>query len=252
MNKARRNVERTRAVGVVVPVHNEEERLGAALRALEAALDCVASRGVALHVVIVLDACSDESEAIAELWRRGDRGPRNFGVTVVRCDVKNVGSARAMGCRVVLQEFADVGFEFVWIATTDADSRVPAEWLRRQVARHDRGADAWAGRVAVDDWPPHRRHVADLWQRLYDAERGPVHGASLGFNAAWYVAVGGFLPLATGEDRGLLGALRLRGAVIDHDSSARVSTSARRRARAPRGFAAALTRIESSLSEGAS
>ena len=37
-------------------------------------------------------------------------------------------------------------------ATTDADSRVPSDWLVRQLAHAERGADAVAGIVEIDDW----------------------------------------------------------------------------------------------------
>ncbi len=245
-------VSRTRAVGVVVPIHNEERRLGQALLALEAALECLGRRLGNQRVVLVLDSCRDSSREIAESWRQFPSRHRGFKVTVVECEVKNVGRARAIGCQTLLQEFAPEDPSNVWIATTDADSQVPQEWLASQIALHERGVDVWAGRVAVIDWPLHRRHIAALWQRMYDAERHPIHGANLGFNAGWYVAVGGFPGRRSSEDRGLYEALRANGARIHHDAKHRVVTSARRRARAPEGFAAALTRIESSMVAGAS
>jgi hypothetical protein len=76
-------------------------------------------------------------------------------------------------------------------------------------------------------------------EREYDREAHPIHGANLGFNAAQYLAAGGFLPLETGEDRALLQALVDVGASTYFDSSLRVLTSARRRGHAPHGFAEA-------------
>lgn len=242
---------RTRAVGIVVPVHDEERRLGDAVRALETAILALEDHDLAVRVVIVLDACRDTSVDVAEWWRSCTGRGTRFLVTVVHCEVRNVGRARAIGCNVLLEEFSDLDVDAVWLATTDADSQVPPEWLQRQVAQHERGADVWAGRVAVADWPTHRRHIASLWQSMYDAERYPIHGASLGFNAGWYVAVGGFSSRRTGEDRALYEELRAKGATVHHDSVVRVITSARRRARAPEGFAAALTRIEAWTTAGA-
>jgi hypothetical protein len=108
------------------------------------------------------------------------------------------------------------------------------------------GIDAWAGRVLVHDWADLRRATALRWQREYERERRPIHGANLGFAADRYFAVGGFLPLATGEDRALVKALLDDGATVHFDSLTRVATSSRHRARAPKGFASALRRIDDS------
>jgi hypothetical protein len=48
----------------------------------------------------------------------------------------------------------------------------------------------------VTELPDHERLV-------FAGGRTRTHGADLGFSAAAYVAVGGFRPLATGEDCGL-------------------------------------------------
>jgi cellulose synthase/poly-beta-1,6-N-acetylglucosamine synthase-like glycosyltransferase len=250
VSSARSSETRTRAVGVVVPVHNEERRLGGTLAALEASLAEVEDRGLELCVAIVLDACDDHSTTIAKTWQRTCQG-KAFEVLVVECDARNVGKARAIGCSAVLEAFGDADRSRIWLTTTDADSQVPPQWLGRQVDKHNDGVDVWAGRVVVVEWPQQRRHIASLWQANYDAERRPIHGASLGFNAEYYERAGGFPPLTSSEDRALYRELRARGAVIFHDSTARVATSARRRARAPEGFAAALTRIEESIAASA-
>jgi hypothetical protein len=66
-------------------------------------------------------------------------------------------------------------------------------------------------------------------------------------DAATYLSVGGFDGLATGEDRDLLDRMLARGAVARSDGTVRVVTSSRRHARAPRGFAHALSGIEDAL-----
>jgi cellulose synthase/poly-beta-1,6-N-acetylglucosamine synthase-like glycosyltransferase len=232
-----------RAVGVVIPANNEERLLQRSLAALERSLQDIANRQLRARVVIVLDTCHDESGALARAWRERVIGTSAVDVSVIDFDGGNVGRARALGCDVLLDEVAEDELATVWIATTDADSRVPAHWLRAQLREHELGADAWAGRVAVTEWPRHRAGAA-AWQRAYDAEVRPIHGASLGVVADRYVAVGGFPPLRTGEDRALCRALHDHGAHVHYDSSALVVTSARRHARAPEGFAAALTRFD--------
>jgi hypothetical protein len=235
---------RTRAVGVVIPANNEERLLNAALEAVERSLVEILSDGLLMHVAVVLDACRDASARIAHDWEARIDATDLFGVTVVEFDGHNVGRARAVGFEILLEEFRDVDLDRVWFATSDADTRVPPHWISAQLARHELGADAWAGRVVVTEWPRHRRAIAATWQRAYDAEVHPIHGASLGVNAKAYVSVGGFPPLRSSEDRALYYALVALGADVHFDSSAPVVTSARRDARAPAGFAAALTRYD--------
>ncbi len=212
--------------------------------ALEHSLTGLDQRRLQRLVVVVLDSCRDRSSSVARAWQERVVARSMFDVSIVHCDEMNVGRARALGCGIVLQQFHAHDFERVWLATTDADTRVPPHWLSTQVTQHDNGADAWAGRVSVTEWPQHRLAVAGLWQRAYDAEVRPIHGASFGVNASVYVDVGGFPPLQSSEDRGLYNALVAHGANIHYDSSAPVVTSARRNARAPDGFAAALTRFD--------
>lgn len=228
-------------VGVIIPANNEERLLQQSLAAVERSLGDVVP-AIRAHVVIVLDTCGDDSSDIARTWK--NHIGQSFDVTVIDFEGENVGRARAIGCEAFLDGVAGTDLVRAWIATTDADSRVPVHWLRTQLREHDRGADAWAGRVAVTDWPRHRLAGAAAWQRAYDAEVQPIHGASLGVVAEHYVAVGGFPPLRSGEDRALCAALLKHGAHVHYDSSALVVTSARRHARAPEGFAAALTRFD--------
>jgi hypothetical protein len=74
----------------------------------------------------------------------------------------------------------------------------------------------------------------------YSEEPGPIHGASLGFSAALYSAIGGFSDLCSGEDREIHDRAKKAGYRIGHDAAAVVTTSARRVGRAPHGFAHAL------------
>jgi glycosyltransferase involved in cell wall biosynthesis len=239
-----RRLQITRAVGVTLPVHNEERRLPAALASLESALVKVSDSGLVKRVVVVLDACHDESRAIALSWKCEVEQRREWGVDVVECDSENVGYARKLGCATLLQNFRTVDPAQVWLATTDADSRVPSTWLVAQLDQRRVGADLWVGRVAVNDWSSHSRSTAQTWQREYEGESHPVHGANLAFAAADYLVAGGFRSLRTSEDRALVTDLLSSGAVPHFDSSTRVITSSRRHARAPGGFGAALTVLE--------
>lgn len=240
------SVRRARVLGVVLPVHDEEALLGAALEAIQAAVDQVIE-DVCCHTVLVFDQCRDRSRDIAAEWRRDLRSAaRNHLVSEIEIGAVNVGRARRTGCAAVLAAAArsSIPPAAVWLATTDADSRVPEHWLSTQQARHDAGADVWSGTVTVDDWTGRRNDSAAEWHRRYEAELEPVHGASLGVNGQVYLGVGQFADLASGEDRSFLRAASAYGARCCFDRSAPVTTSARRDARAPNGFSEALWRIE--------
>lgn len=243
---------RTLAVGVVIPVHNEEELLGAALASLVDAFTNLRGRGLDMRAAVVLDNCHDDSAKVVAEWEDGLRGKRQLVNSVVRtCTANSVGVARGLGCAALLDKWKIMDPSRIWLATTDADSRVPRDWLSAQVSRHDTGVDLWSGRVSVDDWSLHRSETASKWQRDYDAENIPIHGASLGFNAGVYLATGGFTSIHTGEDRALHRAISNMGAVSFSDSSVRVVTSARPHARAPLGFAHALNMIAMNFDDGA-
>ncbi len=240
---------RTRYVGIVVPVHDEEELLGGSLVALEAAVGQVAWQ-TRCHIVVVFDECRDRSKQIATAWRRNARTHGDVHrVSELEIYAGSVGSARRAGCALVLSAAAAAGVPpgSTWLATTDADLRVPKDWLSVQIASHEAGADVWAGTVDVRDWTHRTEGTATQWLRLYEEERKPVHGASLAINGQIYVDAGQFAELTSGEDRALLTAASTLGASCHYDRTAPVMTSARRQARAPHGFASALQRIEEQM-----
>jgi hypothetical protein len=227
----------------VVPIHNEEEHLVGSLRALVVAIGHL-PRCIDHQVALVLDRCIDRSTQIARDWAR-DRN-----VLLIHRALGNVGAARRLGCDRLLATWPHLHPNRVWLATTDADSTVPARWLEAQVAAHESGVSLWLGRVEVRDWRPHAAETAACWSETYDQEEAPVHGASMGINAQLYLDVGGFPPLTAGEDRFLYPEVLAKGVRPEYDSIHRVITSARRIARAPSGFAHALTSIELYLSAG--
>jgi glycosyltransferase involved in cell wall biosynthesis len=244
-------VVRTKAVGVVLPVHNEEELLGPALGALDRAFSEVTDRRIECRTAIVLDGCTDSSETIARHWARSLArldGPHRS--VVLRRRATGVGGARRSGAAALLRTWRTLDVRNIWLATTDADSRVPPEWLAAQLAAHEDGTDVWTGRVAVEDWSPYGELTALRWNEAYDGEEIPIHGASLGFNAQLYLNAGGFASLHTGEDRALHQAMLDAGGRAHHDTELKVVTSGRRHARAPFGFAHALSSFDEELRNG--
>lgn len=213
-------------IAVIVPAHDEEAHLPACLSSIARARRDAALGGEPVAVVVVLDACRDGSRAIAAA----------HGVDTVELQARCVGTARALGAERALALGAR------WLAFTDADGRVPPDWLSGQLAL---GADAVCGTVEVDDWRGHTPAVIERFQALYRQRDGHrhVHGANLAVDAAVYRRSGGFLPLRAHEDVALVRRLEADGARIAWVCRPRVITSARRVGRAPNGFAACLDRL---------
>jgi glycosyltransferase involved in cell wall biosynthesis len=214
-------------VGVVVPAHNEQRLLPGCLAALRCAAAAV---DVPVHLLVVLDTCIDHTAEAA-----GD-------AAVLAVWERNVGAARRAGFTQLLHE---LGADGVWLATTDADTQVPPGWLADQLAHAHRGADAVAGMVSVANWSEHPASTAERFGRLHHHIIGHphVHGANLGVSACAYLAVDGFPPLPAHEDIALITALKRTAHRVLHTADPPVITSARRRARAPAGFADFLSRL---------
>jgi glycosyltransferase involved in cell wall biosynthesis len=226
-----------RFVGVVVPAHNEQDLLPACLASLRRAARAL--HGTQAHLVVVADACRDRTVQVA---RRG-------GAAVVTIGARSVGAARAAGVREVLRHAGHLDPADVWLATTDADTLVPACWLREHARYGNQGWDAVAGTVRVADWSGYGPGVRSLFRARYGAGTGPhthVHGANLGFRAAAYLRAGGFPDLPTAEDRALVAALTASGGRLRRTRGLTVVTSARREARAPHGFSDYLAKLEAS------
>jgi glycosyltransferase involved in cell wall biosynthesis len=218
-------------VVVVVPAHNEFAALSRSVGAIRTAAIAVA---VPTSVVVVLDACDDESEDLA-----GQFGP---DVHFVAVDERNVGAARAAGFRYAKSQLDGVG-KRTWYATTDADTEVGGDWLVRQL---DSSADMVLGFVRVAQWRHHSKQAAELYEARYRAEMSlhqHIHGANMGFRAEAYWRLGGFAALASGEDVDLVQRFRAAGCHIYWDEQLWVTTSDRRRGRAPGGFADHLAEV---------
>lgn len=214
-------------IGVIVPAHNEQALLGACLRSVHAAAAHPGLSGEDVAIVVALDRCTDRSPEIAE----------RAGAHCVVVHAGNVGLARAAAAQRALALGAR------WIASTDADTVVPAHWLTGQLRS---GLDVFCGVVTVEDW-------LDFDAATIAAFDGPappaeghryIHGANFGIRAQAYLRCGGFAPLACSEDVAIVQALEAVGASIHWASDPRVVTSARRDARACGGFADYLKALE--------
>lgn len=214
-------------IAIIVPAHNEEDHIVDCLNALQVAARCPHLCGESTVIIVVLDTCTDDTRSRA----------MQLGATTISTESRNVGAARALGAQLALASGAR------WLAFTDADTQVGADWLCAQLAQN---SDAVCGTVAVNDWgsygEPMRAHYAATYN---DADgHQHVHGANFGVSASAYERAGGFQALESSEDVALVSALVSTGSTIAWSAAPRVVTSSRRQFRAPGGFGARLLQVE--------
>ena len=214
-------------IGVIVPAHNEQEHIEACLNSLIRASGHAGLAGEHVAIIVVLDACDDDTGSLA----------RGLGARTLAVAARNVGVARQAGAALALAAGAR------WLAFTDADSVVAPGWLADQLSLR---ADAVCGTVAVEDWGRYGERMRRHFEQTYMDEDGHshIHGANLGVSADAYTAAGGFIGLETGEDVAFVQALKRSGARIAWSRLPRVATSVRSSFKAPGGFGATLKKIE--------
>lgn len=217
---------------MVIPAANEERRIGKSLTAVIAARSQLyrSRANVSVQIFVVLDSCHDATAEIAGAFG----GLRSIAITA-----RSVGAARRAGASAALGG-GDPASE-IWLATTDADSQVPPDWLTCMVTEAQRGAHLVLGTVlpgadlgaaARAEWLS-RHHLRDGHPH--------VHGANFGIRGDAYRALGGWRPLVTGEDVNLARRAAVAGQLrITRTAAIPVITSVRRAGRAPRGFSSYL------------
>ncbi|MER0477890.1 glycosyltransferase [Streptomyces sp. Edi2] len=228
------------AIAVVIPAHNEESLLPRALAAVNAAARHPALAGLQVMTVVAADACGDDTAKVAGA----------AGAGVLYLGSRNPGKARAAAAQHALAALGTPA-SATWIASTDADSAVPPDWLAFQLDQARAGWDAVVGTVTVTQWPPVRR-LADRYHEVYYASRPPhgalwrhphVHGANLGVAAEAYQEAGGFPALPVGEDHALVRTLERNGHRVLRTPDCPVETSSRLRPRAAGGFGDRLAQL---------
>lgn len=206
-------------IGVAIPAHDEARLIGDCLQAVRDASTHPALAGEPVLVVVALDRCGDATADIAA----------HHGATTLAIDCGNVGEARRAATEALLASGVR------WIASTDADTRVPPDWLAAQL---DLACDMFLGIVQVDDWHGYHPRMSTAFGRSEAVQVGHphIHGANMGFSADAYRRSGGYGPLALSEDVALVDAFIASGARIARQPCPVVTTSARKHARAAGGF----------------
>ena len=224
---------------VVIPAHDEAVLLPSCLASLALASAAVSDRAV-VHTVVVADSCTDTTEAIAKA----------YDATVIQVAYRNVGAARAAGVTVGLAALGVWPPSRTWLASTDADTVVPSDWLARQLELADTGVTAVAGVVRVDSFGDHPTGTAKAFAALYAGQshvghlhigHAHVHGANIGARADAYHRAGGWGELHLAEDHDLWRRLREAGERCLATTTLWVTTSGRALGRADGGFADLLT-----------
>jgi glucosyl-3-phosphoglycerate synthase len=229
---------------VVVPARDEEARIGACLDSL------ARQEGLApmeYEVIVVLDACEDGTAA--EVTAAAARWPQ-LRLRWIAGPGRGAGPARAAGMDVGCARLEAVGAGRGLLGSTDADTVVAADWIRRQLEAIEAGAEAVGGEIALDPGevgalPAEvlERRSAEIAERVRAAAgRGPAEhahfsGASLGVTPEAYRRVGGMGRLVALEDQELEDRLAGAGIAIHRLRSVQVTTSARTGGRAERGLA---------------
>lgn len=216
-------------VVVAVPARNEQATIADSLASIDRAATRVSAP---VTISLAADTCRDDTLDVARAVPL-----RRARLIVVEGEWGRAGAARAAAVAHALHRLdRDTA---CWIANTDADCRVPVDWLEIQL-HHGRAAAAVAGIVALDPATT-PAHLLSAFHRTYHVDGNRhhhVHGANLGVWADAYTAAGGWCTRrVVGEDHALWDAVRAGGHAVTQTATLRVVTSARTRGRVHGGFA---------------
>ena len=237
-------------VAICIPIRNEASQLPRLFDALDR---LERNPTQALQLCLLLDGCSDASGVLARDYR--DRSRFDVRIEEIAPAPANAGRARH---RAMLLGLAALGSGGGLLLTTDADSVPAPDWLAAMNAAL-RISDVVAGRVVREG--TRACPLQDRIERYYDAlfrlrrvldpvpwEAATTHhyasGANMGVRAGAYAKLGGFPPLASGEDSRLVDEAARAGLRVRRDAASLVRTSDRRHGRAANGFARTLRDLD--------
>lgn len=238
---------------VAIPVCNESKRIGACLEALGGQTRLEPG---SLGVLLFLNNCTDGTSDIVRSF-----AGLPWALRIMECHVASAsaGWARRLAMDAAAGWLDETGRGDGVLLTSDADSRVGRDWVARNLAEIEKGADAVAGRISLDPDDaallPARLHARGRLEAEYEAllseisarldpEPGnpwPCHrqksGATLAVRLSSFRQVGGVPDRAQGEDRALVDVLRAHSLVVRHAPDIEVVTSGRLVGRASGGVA---------------
>lgn len=230
-----------RAIGVVIPARDEADLIGPCLRHLRVALARLPGR-IERAVCVVADRCVDDTASVARAEFAGWPDAR----VLANHYAPTIGQVRALGFRQVSAILASHDQARTLLLSSDADSVVEPDWALAHLRLAERGWHGVAGVAELESTVPPR--VAARYAAIRDRARtrhghGNVYGANLGVRADAYASVGGFAPLANGEDQDLWRRLDAAGFRLTYATEPVARTSARQHGRATDGVAALLRHL---------
>jgi GT2 family glycosyltransferase len=241
-------------VVVAIPVRNEADRIGACLT------DLIEQIRPPDAIVCLLNNCTDATRAAAAPIVASAPVAVHLITRQLPPARANAGHAR----RLAMAHAARLAGAHGVLLTTDADTRIGPDWIALNLATIEAGADAVCGHAVIDPIEaraiPDHLHADDALECRYAAlldtlsawldpdaaDPLPRHtqesGASIAVRAAAFRAVGGIPPVALGEDRAFIEALRRHDARIRHAPDISVVVSGRTEGRAAGGMADTMRR----------
>lgn len=239
---------------IAIPIRNEAERIVACLRAIDAQVGVPSG---SLGAVLFLNNCTDGTDRLVEELRPTLSIP--LRVIVVTYEGAHAGWARREAMDAAAAWIGEEAGKSGTLLSTDADSRVPPDWVARNLAALQAGADAVAGRIELDPdeaalLPPSlhaRGRLEDAYSALLTETEAridpdpfdpwPCHrttiGATLAVRLSVYRKVGGMPAIPLGEDGAFIAALLAQGFHVRHAPDVVVTVSGRLTGRAPGGVA---------------
>jgi hypothetical protein len=243
-------------VAIAVPAANEAEHVLPCVSALLRQQHTAPGTAISVHVLA--NNCSDGTADVLR-ERFGDRPDLRIAEVTLLVGNAHAGWARRLAMDLAADALGDPSD---LLLSTDADTIVADDWVRRMLPYFNQGYDAVAGQAILPASslgglrPDHRQRLILVrkYQLLLDylrrrhaapADAGPdpapdhsyEGGASIGLTLGMYRAIGGCPPLPVGEDRALFQAVRDGGGAIRHAGDVKVYTSGRLAGRAPGGMA---------------
>jgi glycosyltransferase involved in cell wall biosynthesis len=241
-----------RATVVAIPLRDEAKRIGGCLAALSR------QSVPADHVVLLLNNCRDGTAEVVKATPKA-----SHRLHIVECELEG-SSASAGVARGLAMNYSASLIDDGVVLTTDADAEVPENWIEANLRAIEEGSDAVCGMAVIDPLEalliPRHLHQDDAHEMAYGrlldeigsiilpdpADPWPRHsedsGASIAMTASMFRQIGGLPCIPSGEDRALIGMLRLIDARVRHDPNISVVVSGRTEGRAQGGMADTIRR----------
>ena len=241
-----------------MPAKDEAECIGVCLQALALQTEVAADA-----IVLVINNTTDGTAAIVRALLPVLPVPVHVIEHEFPPEAASAGAARRMAVERAASMLEGVGAAGV-LLTTDADGRVPPDWIAANLHHIGRGAEAVAGRAVLDPVDaaliPPKLHEDDALECAYAAaldeitalidpdpwDPWPRHsehsGASIAVTLDAYRRAGGIAAAPLAEDRRFFAAMRRVDARIRHAPEIEVMVSGRTVGRAEGGMADTIRR----------